>query len=58
MKLGELRQLLADVPDDADIDFKDGNFGGKGDDLTHHIIEISPDGKTVLIDPPFWEPVG
>lgn len=57
MKVGQLRELLRDVPDEADIDFADGNFTGKGDDLHALDIDISEDKLELLIRPPFWTAV-
>jgi hypothetical protein len=57
MKLGALRALLAALPDDTDIDFADGNFGGRGDDLRASDIMIELKNERVLIRPPYWEAV-
>ncbi|MGE4243703.1 hypothetical protein [Ramlibacter sp.] len=57
MKVEDLHKLLADVPDDAEINFADGNFGGRGDDLNAGDITISPDRREVLIRPPYWTAV-
>ena len=57
MKLADFRKILEHVPDDADINFADGNFGGIGDDITQYTILISADKKEVLLTPPYWEAV-
>lgn len=57
MKLGEMRKLLADLPDEAEINFADGNFGGYGDDITEHTFSIDPENNEVLLKPPYWMPL-
>ncbi len=49
--------LLADVPDDAEISFADGNFGGVRDDIDAYTITVSADKKEVLLRPPYWEEI-
>jgi hypothetical protein len=54
MKVGELRAILRAVPDDVEIRFADGNFGGPGADLSPLGIEFLVEDRLVLIDPPYW----
>jgi hypothetical protein len=54
MKVGELRTIIAHVPDDAEIRFADGNFGGPGNDLSPLAFEFLDGDSLVLIDPPYW----
>lgn len=57
MKLGELRTLLKDFPDTAEVDFADPNFGGVGDNLDVYSLTLYEDHSRVLIRPPFCNPV-
>jgi hypothetical protein len=53
MTIGELRALLKDYPDDAKIEFADGNFGGVGEELTQ--FDFTFERKDlVLISTPHW----
>lgn len=56
MKIKELRELLANAPDDYEFGYRDPNFGGL---WPHHPldarqVDISDKDKTVLIDVPYW----
>lgn len=55
MTLGEFRKLVANVPDEAGFNFRDPNFGGKGEEIDEHVIDIHPQ-HGVLLSPPLWEP--
>jgi hypothetical protein len=57
VKLGELRHILSKLPDDVDVDFADGNFGGLGEELTLKDIEWDAPNRQVLIHPPYWQSV-
>jgi len=49
----ELLEILKDLPDDAEINYKEPNFGGRGDDFDKWSITIK-DGE-VFLDCPYWE---
>lgn len=51
----ELLEILNDLPDDAQINYGDPNFGGYGKEFDKWSIEIK-DGQA-LIDCPYWAPV-
>jgi len=55
MKLREFRLRIAEVPDDAEIRFADGNFEGPGEDFDAYTVRVSEDKKEVLLRPPHWE---
>ena len=57
MLLKELRAILIDISDSANIDFRNPNFGGVLRQLDRQDIEVSKDKMLVLIDPPLWESV-
>lgn len=65
MKVAELKAILATVPDDYDVAYRDPNWGGKGDAFTVSHITVTHDDcrpwrheeHTVLITCPYWEPV-
>ena len=57
MQIGELKKHLSQWPDDMDIDFEDGDFGGRGEDLGKSDICYSAKGKQVLIDAPHYAPI-
>lgn len=60
MKMSEFRLLTQSVPDDAELRFRNPNFGGPGDDLSADDLEFVPQdsGGFLLVQPPYWEPVG
>ena len=59
MTKGELLEFLKDLPDSTPINYTDPNYGGRGEELYRHCIEISYSNGyvEVYIDVPMWEPV-
>lgn len=55
MRVKDLKALLNQWPDDAEICYEDGNFGGASSDLETTDIKLS--GDTVLIRSPYWQDV-
>lgn len=58
MKVKELRELLAGVPDNAEVGYQDPNFGGLWKQHPLAIeIKTSFDTQLVLVEVPYWREV-
>lgn len=55
MTAAELRHLLANARDDAEVIWHDLNFGGKFDDVQAHEVDVSP--NRIVFHPPWQEPL-
>lgn len=56
MKVSELIVILQALPEGAEINFADGNFGGPGDEMNELDIDLS-DPQNVLVRPPYCPPL-
>lgn len=59
MNVSQLRALMKDIPNDAEIFWEDPNFGGvfKEADFSSTCIHWYPANNRLMIRPPYWEPV-
>ncbi len=63
MTLGELRQMLAHLPDETEIGYANMNFRGEADEtFDSHSITLPhdkwyPDQEKILVRSILWEPV-
>jgi len=55
MKKIDFLEYISKLPDDAEINFRDPNFGGRGYDIDKWSLYIE-EGE-LLISPPYWEPL-
>ena len=55
MKKRKLLEVLKDLHDDAEINYREPNFGGRGEDFDASDVEIK--NGEAFINCPFWEEV-
>jgi hypothetical protein len=55
VKIVALRELIKDLPDDAEFWWEDPNFGGRLQAVELLDVSYSPESFTLYIRPIYWE---